>query len=156
MMTCSQADKSKLAQLQEAMAALTASFSDFKAGQPTPKTLRFTASVNGHPVYVLIDASSSHNILQPRIANFLHLPVQPIDSFSVIMGNGAHLECFGLCPGVPLLILTHTFHTPFYLLYIQGADVVLGVQWLQTIGPFISDYTIPEMQFYYGDSPVTL
>lgn len=50
----------------------------------------------------------------------------------------------------------HTFHISFNLLPIQGADVVLGVQWLQTIGPFVSDYTISSMEFYHQGRLITL
>lgn len=96
-------------------------------GQPAPTTLRFSASIHGHIVSVLVDTGSFHNILQPRLATFLHLLTQTIESFSVMVGNGAYLECSGMCPDVPLVVLKHTFHTPFYLLSIQGADVVLGV-----------------------------
>lgn len=61
-----------------------------------------------------------------------------------------------LCPAVPLSIQQYNFEVPFYLLPIQGADVVLGVQWLRTLGPFISDFTVPLMQFYYEGAWVTL
>lgn len=73
-------------------------------GQPSPKTLRFTASIHGHLVSVLVDSGSSHNILQPRVAAFLGLPAQPIDEFSVMVGNGSFLHCKGLCPDVPITI----------------------------------------------------
>lgn len=125
-------------------------------GESCPRTLRFTTSIQGHDVSVLVDNGSSHNIMQPRIASFLALPTQPIHSFSVMVGNGAYLQCSGLCPEVPLLVKNQCFQVPFYLLPIQGADVVLGVQWLKTIGPFIADYTVPFMQFYHQGSLVTL
>jgi len=34
--------------------------------------------------------------------------------------------------------------------------VVLGVQWLQTLGPFVSDYTVPSMQFQHNGNFITL
>lgn len=125
-------------------------------GEPTLRTLRFTASINGHCVSVLVDTGSSHNILQPRIASFLTLPIETVEPFAVMVGNGVYVHCSGSCPEVPLTVLQHTFHIPFYLLPIQGADVVLGVQWLRTIGPFVSDYTVPLMQFYHNGELVTL
>ncbi|KAL0430619.1 UNVERIFIED_CONTAM: Transposon Ty3-I Gag-Pol polyprotein [Sesamum radiatum] len=42
---------------------------------------------------ILISLQSSHNILQPRIAQLLALPWQPISPFSVLVGNGASLFC---------------------------------------------------------------
>jgi hypothetical protein len=125
-------------------------------GHPSPRTLRFTATIHNHPVTVLVDSGSSHNIIQPRIASFLNLPIQPLSSFSVMVGNGEHLQCTGLCADTPINIDKHTFNVSFYVLPIQGADVVLGVQWLQTLGPFVSDFTIPSMQFYHQDSLLTI
>lgn len=73
-----------------------------------------------------------------------------------MVGNGAQLQCTGYCTEVPFMIDQHTFHISFYLLPIHGDDIILGVQWLQTLGPFVSDFTIPSMQFYYQGSMVTL
>ena len=125
-------------------------------GHPSPRTLRFTATIYGHKVTVLVDSGSSHNIIQPRIASFLHLPIQPLSSFSVMVGNGDYLHCTGLCKDTPLMVTQHIFPISFYVLPIQGADVVLGVQWLQTLGPFVSDFTIPSMQFYHNNTLITI
>lgn len=125
-------------------------------GHPSPRTLRFQATIHGHNISVLIDSGSSHNILQPRIANFLKLPITDLPPFFVMVGNGAHLHCSGYCNNIPLDIPNHTITVPFYLLPIQGADAVLGVQWLQTLGPFISDFAIPSMQFRHQGRLITL
>ncbi|KAL0444686.1 UNVERIFIED_CONTAM: hypothetical protein Slati_2191300 [Sesamum latifolium] len=102
----------------------------------SPCTLRLLASILG-PVKVLVDSGSSHNILQPRLPHFLQLAVQALPTFSIFVGNGASIPCSGLCPAVPIAIQQQSFCIPFYLLPIHGADVVLGVEWLQTLGPFV-------------------
>lgn len=118
-------------------------------GQPSPKTFRFAASILGHTVSVLIDSGSSHNIIQSRVATFLNIPTAAIGAFKVMVGHGDYLECVGFCSTIPLQIQSYIFNVSFYVFPIQGADVVLGIQWLQSIGPFIADFTIPNMQFYY-------
>ena len=125
-------------------------------GQPSPRTLRFTASIYGHNLTVLVDSGSSHNIIQPRIATFLHLPIHNFPSFPVMVGNGEYLHCSGLCMDTPLMIQNHLFTIPLYVLPIQGADLVLGVQWLQTLGPFISDFSVPSMQFHHQNTQLTI
>lgn len=126
------------------------------SGQPSPRTLRFYARIHGHYVSVLVDTGSSHNIIQPRITLFLNLPIQNPPSFYVMVGKGDLLQCVGLCANVPISMAENTFSVSLYLLPIQGADIVLGVQWLQTLGSFVSDYTIPSMQFYYNGQLITL
>ncbi|GKD53162.1 ty3-gypsy retrotransposon protein [Tanacetum coccineum] len=54
-------------------------------GLASPKALRITAYIIGHPVTVLIDSGSTHNIIQPHIASFLKLPITPIPSFTVMV-----------------------------------------------------------------------
>jgi len=125
-------------------------------GQPSPRTLRFQAAINNHPVTVLIDFGSSHNIIQPRIAHFLHLPVQPSSSFTVMVGNGKQLQCTGIGINTPIVINQTLLPTSLYVIPIQGADIVLGVQWLQTLGPFIADYSIPSMQFSHNNNLITI
>lgn len=73
-----------------------------------------------------------------------------------MVGNGAQLHCVGICSNVLVALQNNTLTIPFYLLPIQGADVVLGVQWLQTLGHFVADYTIPSMQFHHQVHLITL
>jgi hypothetical protein len=87
--------------------------------------------------------------MQPQIAEFLGLPVISIPSFSVVVGNGERITCQGACNDVPVTLAQHQFHIPFFILPIHGADLVLGVQWLQTLGAFLSDYSVPSIQFTY-------
>ncbi|XP_019423050.1 PREDICTED: uncharacterized protein LOC109332520 [Lupinus angustifolius] len=125
-------------------------------GPPSPKTLKFLGTIYGHHVTVLVDTGSSHNILQPRLANFLNLPISKTTQFPVMVGNGAHIFCSGLCDATPITLQQQQFLIPFYLLPIKGADVVLGIDWLQTLGPIVSDFSVPSMQFNVGQTIVTL
>ena len=128
--------------------ALTRNFS--------PQTLKFQALIHNLPVTVLIDSGSSHNILQPRIAKHLHLPIQPNPPFRVMVGNGAFITCQGICPAIQISIQTAIFTIPFSLLPIEGVDVVLGIEWLRTLGPIQADFSIPSIAFTYLNTHITL
>ncbi|PNX92586.1 Ty3/gypsy retrotransposon protein, partial [Trifolium pratense] len=125
-------------------------------GQFSPQTLKFKGLLHGLPVTVLIDTGSTHNILQPRIASHLQIPFQPIPNFSVMVGNGSHIQCSGLCHNVPITLQNKLFHIPFYLLPIEGADVVLGMEWLRKLGPISADFSIPSISFTHENNEVTL
>ncbi|KAJ9564492.1 hypothetical protein OSB04_000458 [Centaurea solstitialis] len=57
-------------------------------GTTSPKSLRVTSSINGWPVSVLVDSGSTQNILQPRIASFLTLSVDPCPHFPSLLETG--------------------------------------------------------------------
>lgn len=105
-------------------------------------------------VTILIDSGSSHNIMQPRVAEFLNLLVVAITPFSVIMGNGDLIQCSGSYVDVPVTIGEQLFHTPFFILPIHGTNLVLGVQWLQTLGAFLSGYNIPPSNSFTTKNPL--
>lgn len=110
-------------------------------GQPSPKSLKalkFKGSIHGLSVSVLIDTGSTHNILQPRTATHLHIPHSPTQPLSVMVGNGSYIDCAGFCSSVPISLQNTLFHIPFHLFPIEGADVVLGLDWLTTLDPFHS------------------
>ncbi|XP_058752398.1 uncharacterized protein LOC131625563 [Vicia villosa] len=125
-------------------------------GHFSPQTLKFRGTIGGLPVMVLVDTGSTHNILQPRIAQHLNLPTTPIPHFSVMVGNGSHLQCEGICNNVKLVLQEHQFKLPFYLLPIEGADIVLGMAWLRTLGTIQADFSIPSITFNHNNSPMTL
>nr|GEV92100.1 hypothetical protein [Tanacetum cinerariifolium] len=129
---------------------------DALVGLPSPRTLRLCGIINGHQVFVLVDSGSSHNIIQPRVAKFLQLQISNAPRFSVLVGNGDSLTCSGLCLNVPIYMQQNMFSISFYVLSISGADVVLGVQWLQTLGQILSDYSILVIQFQHDRHLVTL
>nr|GEV48012.1 hypothetical protein [Tanacetum cinerariifolium] len=78
------------------------------------------------------DRRSSHNIVQPRIAKFLHLPVLVASKYFVLVGNGSSLQRMGL------------------------TDIFLGIEWLSTSGTIVADFSIPMMQFIHGSGWITL
>lgn len=125
-------------------------------GNPSPKALKFTGLIFGLQVTILVDTGSSHNIIQPRIANYLHLSLTPISPFSVMVGNGAHLNCNSICSDVALKIQGHVFVVPCYLIPIEGADIVLGLDWLSTLGQIAADFTTPKLSFLYKNHHITL
>ncbi|OMP05180.1 reverse transcriptase [Corchorus capsularis] len=132
-------------------------------GSSSCQTMKMTGWLMGHKVRVLIDSGSTHNLIQPRIAKQLGLRLEPAPPFSVMVGNGDRLLCSGKVPSISIGLEGHDFTLDLFLLDIWGADVVLGVQWLVQIGPFIADYKALFMSFYdsygnyitlHGDKPI--
>lgn len=57
--------------------------------------MRFTGSIKGQSVKVLFDGGGDDNFIQPRIAKFLQLDIQPTPTFKVLVGDGNFLQVEG-------------------------------------------------------------
>ncbi|KAK4385599.1 hypothetical protein Sango_2683900 [Sesamum angolense] len=89
--------------------------SEAYAGSSSPCTLLLHALVLRHSFAVLVDSSSSHNIMQPRIASFLQLSIFDIPCFAVM---GSTVTLIGELPSHPQQI---TFH---HLLRLLSTDAI--------------------------------
>lgn len=119
-------------------------------------TIRFLAHIDQLPITVLIDGGSSDNFLQPRVAKFLKLPIQPAPMFKVMVGNGNYMTAEGLIQQFTVQVQGNSFQLPAFLLPISGADLILGASWLKTIGPHIADYEELQLKFLWQGKFTTL
>ncbi|VFQ68537.1 unnamed protein product [Cuscuta campestris] len=126
------------------------------AGSPNPRALKLAGMVNGSAVQVLLDSGSTHNFIHPGVAERLQLVLHPVPSFRVYVGNGDSLRCAYACPQTAISLQGHAFLIDLYLLEIHGTDVVLGVQWLQTLGKVAHDYAQMTMEFMWQGNSITL
>ncbi|WVZ18571.1 hypothetical protein V8G54_005893 [Vigna mungo] len=117
------------------------------AGLPALEALSVLGLFSKKQVTILVDGGSTHNFIQDRVAKFLNLPLQPTPTLKVMVGNGSVIECHQICPVVPISIQGHIFTVDLHVLPISGADVVLGIQWLKTLGPIVTDYSQMTMLF---------
>lgn len=124
-------------------------------GTHSPRTLRVAGRIKELDVTILVDSGSSHNIIQPRIAKFLGVPVVAISPFSVMVGSGNTIQCLGLVITYMFELAEQEFSISIFVLPIH-ADLVLGVQWLQTLGTFRLDFSISLIQFTYNKKPISL
>nr|GLL17711.1 uncharacterized protein LOC107177859 [Ipomoea trifida] len=108
------------------------------AGPGNPRSLQLWGQVSGDQIQVLIDGGSTHNFIQPSIAERLNLATKQVTPFRVYIGNGDSLACTYCCQNATLVMQGNEFEVDLYVLPIQGPDVVLGVQWLQSLGKFAS------------------
>ena len=71
----------------------------------------------------------------------LGLPCRTTTPLRVMVGNGQHLECHTVCEAITIDLQMQSFIVDLYVLSIAGANVILGVQWLKSLGPVLTDYT---------------
>jgi hypothetical protein len=125
-------------------------------GDSNMGVLRFPGSIEHIKVQVLIDGGSLDNFVQPRIAKFPKIPVEPGPVFRVLVGNGEIMTAEGVIRELPLNIQGNEMKIPVYLLPVAGADVIIGAAWLATLGPHVADYAALTLKFFLNGKFVTL
>lgn len=60
-------------------------------------------------------------------------------NFQVLIGNGDALRYSRMCANVGIILDGYKFVVDLFVLPLQGADIVLGAQWLATLGPIVMD-----------------
>ena len=105
---------------------------------------------------VLIDTGSHNNFIQECLVDQLGLQSVPALRFFVYIGNGQFLVCDQICAIVPLILYGHEFLVDLYVLPICRLDIVLGMQWLHTLGPCVHDHEALTMEFTWNGKRVCL
>nr|XP_016499074.1 PREDICTED: uncharacterized protein LOC107817715 [Nicotiana tabacum] len=119
-------------------------------GGNSSTTLRFKGEINGSHLHVLVDGGSTDNFIQPHAAKFLNLKVEATPRFLVVVGSGQRLSCAGVVRNMKLLVQECSLTLDLYVLDLHGAEVVLGVSWLATLGPVVTDYHEHIFEFSLG------
>ncbi|XP_047169448.1 uncharacterized protein LOC124837990 [Vigna umbellata] len=125
-------------------------------GGPSVGTIWFIAHINTLPVTALVDDGSLDNFLQPRVANFLKLPMEPTPLFKVMVGNDNYMTVEGMILDLNIQAQGIKFQLPVILLPISGADLILGANWLKPLGSHIADYDSLQLKFLHNGRFITL
>ncbi|XP_077232454.1 uncharacterized protein LOC143869781 [Tasmannia lanceolata] len=121
------------------------------AGSTSYHTMRIKGYIKRRPVTILIDSGSTHNFLDPEVAKRTECDVQPTNPLSVSVANGTKLISSATCKGFQWVMQGTNFQADMRLLPLGGCDMVLGIQWLSTLGPIIWDFNQLQMEFSCND-----
>ncbi|XP_070028898.1 uncharacterized protein [Nicotiana sylvestris] len=116
-------------------------------GQKSARTMQLLAIMKGQPLLSLVDLGSTHNFISYTATQHLGMQVQPGTSAKVSVANGEKVYSKGTCPSVSFYIDNQNFEADFFVIPLDGFDIVLGVIWLQTLGPILWDFITLEMSF---------
>jgi len=119
-------------------------------GSQGPTTICVKVTINGKVFQALIDGGSFDSFLQPHVAKFLNLTIQPVPPFHVMVGNFETMEVEGFIPSLNVSIQGHHMQIPnVYLLQVARGDLILGTSWLKTLKANIVDYDASYIRFLH-------
>lgn len=119
-------------------------------GIPAPKsikTMKVCGMIKNCSLVKLIDSRSSHNFIDLSLVKRIRGQLDTIHSFNVKIANGGKVTTMGTLGAMPLKIQNYQCITYLYAMALSGCDIVLGVQWLRTLGPVLWDFDKLYMTF---------
>ncbi|KAG6518817.1 hypothetical protein ZIOFF_022298 [Zingiber officinale] len=116
-------------------------------GLQTPQIMKVKGFIKKQPVMILIDSGSTNNFLDSTLARRLKQKIERASTFDVKVADGRSLTSPGKCEGIKIILPNYELITDLFLLPLDGCDVVLGAQWLRTLGDIIWNFSQLTMRF---------
>ena len=88
---------------------------------------------------ITADLSHLHAIDGKRQSKSLHLPLTAVRPFRVYVGNRESLLCSHMSKDTRLVMQGMVFTIDLHILPIHGPDVILGMEWLESLGRVTTD-----------------
>jgi hypothetical protein len=79
------------------------------------------------------------------------LQTEEFEGFDVTLADGHIVECLDRVPDLEIRLGNYIMRDTFYVVDLSDTDVVLGVQWLITLGKITTNYQTLEMVFRDND-----
>lgn len=97
---------------------------------------------------MFIDSGSTHNFLDVNIAKKLGCKMETVASVKVDVANGDSISCVSVEKGLCWNLQCTRFVTDVLILPLRSCDMVLGVQWLETLGEIKWDFKELRTEFF--------
>ena len=118
--------------------------------------MKVVGSIESVPATVLLDSGSSHNFLSESLAQKIQLQPVKGPTIRVMVASGEKLTSKGKCVSVMVKLWKFFTKADFYILSLEGYDVVMGTQWLRTLGEIMWDFSKMIMRFQSASKMITL
>ena len=126
------------------------------AGGQNFQTMRVKGLVGDKIISILIDSGSTHNFVDITLAQSLKCKLDTIAPQAVTVADGNHIPCTQVCKSFQWNMSGQKFVTEAMLIPLGGCDMVLGVQWLSTLGPVKWDFKKLTMEFIFKGNSINL
>ncbi|KAG7570699.1 Retrotransposon gag domain [Arabidopsis thaliana x Arabidopsis arenosa] len=126
------------------------------SGVPGYSTMKVRGVYAKKPIFVLLDSGSTHNFMDPATATKLGIKSKPAGLTRVSVADGSQLGVLGKVDKFKWDFQGTPFEADFMIIPLGGCDVVLGVQWLITLGDITWNLKKLEMSFLWKNKKVLL
>ncbi|GJQ90103.1 RNA-directed DNA polymerase like protein [Tanacetum coccineum] len=109
-----------------------------------------------HTIHILVDCGSTHNFVDVAVAKKLGCPIRSICPLAITVGDGYNVATTSKCKQFKWQLQGVTFCSDVMLLLFVGCDMILGIQWLSTLGDIKCNFKELRMEFMYKGKKMVL
>ncbi|KAE9586507.1 putative nucleotidyltransferase, Ribonuclease H [Lupinus albus] len=125
-------------------------------GLTSSRSWKIGGMVGSKQVVVMIDCGASHNFISQELVKELQLQVEATKAYVVEIGDGHHIKCKGRCTQLTLCLPQFEVCQDFYLFALKGVDMVLGLEWLASLGKVKADFGKMMLTVRRGGANITI
>ncbi|XP_026384181.1 uncharacterized protein LOC113279725 [Papaver somniferum] len=125
-------------------------------GTATGDTIRIPGFLLNKKVSVLIDTGSTTSFIDSALESSLQCHIEPTEPMLVTVANGEKTVSTGICPQLTWSMRGHQFVESLRILPLGGCDIVLGEDWLRTLGDVLFNFSKLSISFKYKGKKITL
>lgn len=98
------------------------------------RAMRLLGSIGTCHILVFVDSGTDLNFLNPAIATSLSLDIDLSMVEPVAVANGRLCYTKGVARNVSIYVQDYVFSSDIRFLSVMGYDLVIGVEWLESLG----------------------
>jgi hypothetical protein len=98
------------------------------------QTIKFRGLIQGVSVLVLVANGATHNFISQELVYKMEWYVLESPEMTIRLGDGFQTSTKGMCRNVEMSIGDFQLSPDLHLFELRGIDVVLGIEWLKTLG----------------------
>ncbi|KAD5960576.1 hypothetical protein E3N88_12048 [Mikania micrantha] len=119
------------------------------------QTLQLEGTLLGIPICLLVDSGATHNFISKRLVTALAIASSPVDGINIRLGDG-HVVVTTQCQGLSIQLGPCSFLINALVFDTGTLDLILGMEWLQSLGQVTHDWKNSWMKFVFQDASIVL
>ena len=119
-------------------------------------TMKLEGELYDRPIVILIDPGATHNFICHKTAVEMKLPYTPVTRYRIVLGDGPIVYGARKYKGIPIILQGIMIIDEFLPLNLSSVHVILGKQWLDSIGWVHNHFKHLIMKFIVDDEVHTL
>jgi len=97
-------------------------------------------------VSVLINSGATHNFIDAHLVHRREIPNDTFEGFSILVPGDRTMQFMHYVPSLSVTMGSYTLVDHFFVVDIPVTNIILGVQWLITLGKVTTDWKALQME----------